>query len=149
MQAGSGKQGNFRGAADEGKLPAGYLHPRSVGWVNQRSLDRASPGPSDGPWVAIGLAVLVLCSGCGALVAFLSFPWSGRNCSTPTSHYICSPEGQMVAATTPGWAALAGILIAAGTCALRRPWWIVGMSAGYVVAFAGFGVGWFIANAGQ
>ncbi|GIF45435.1 hypothetical protein BC793_1677 [Actinoplanes xinjiangensis] len=55
----------------------------------------------------------------------------------------------MVAATIPIWASLAGIVIAAGTCALRRPWWIVGMAVGYVIALGGLGIGWLVTYAGQ
>jgi hypothetical protein len=109
-----------------GTLRLGRVQARTVGLVDNQGSGRPREDRKDGLLVAAGLIV-----------------------STPTSQYICTHEGQMVAATTPGWASIAGVLIAAATCAVRRPWWIVGMATGYAIAFGGFAVGWFIAAAGQ
>jgi hypothetical protein len=99
-----------------------------------------------GPAVA-AVVLLALTGGAAALFSLLVLPYASDQCGDPDRRLICTAMGQNLVVGGPLLAVTLGLVIGAGSLALRPPYRALGISLGYLVSFGSFSAALIIATA--
>jgi hypothetical protein len=116
--------------------------PRLFAGGNPRDRHTGGLGPA-----VVAVVILALTGGAAALFSLLVFPYASDPCGDPDRHLICTSMGQNLVVSGPLLAATVGLVIGAGSLALRPPYRALGISIGYLVSFGSFFAALIIATA--